>query len=717
LIDHEEYKFMLREALPIIAFKQKKNSSSISAKKKHLVSAGGFFTEYQGMLIYPSGKGTGKYSNGKALDQFGKQIVCRHLSGNIVNSIRADGRVMKDYHDIYASSKEIAKVTYLKENHYDTKRIAYNSTYYNIFDLNTLGATLSKVAGVLKGSEETSLLFDSENHTMAFTVIRKEAVDGPQYIIKFYDPNKTDNHTRIICNSLDDMKNLSINHLLKDASIKSYFQSHKYVALFSPKQRVNAEEPLVDLSGSNVGAQLIYCMWFGLSNVIPSLVTKYLANGGPIIFPTTSRGTHLLTRAGMENHFDAINKFINTINKSDLNPIAKNMILDINFPTLINATKTGKEDIVKQLIEFGRVNPNNQDMGKDTALHWALNQNNEPISLYLIEHSDITIRGLDKKNALDHAFESKNFNVIFAILKKGLSLHCIQQRELLSNIDKGSHALVCDYIASKYESITENDSTKFERLMKLLKDAGKDDIVEKIKPAEQQQEIKNAKQFIAFVIDEIQSFAIGFNNQTTVEEVGSRRTALLRQVNAILEDNQQELTQAYQILGLNQFSSGVDYAIRIKKEEITEKTDKTRLLIDIKFDEHLNKFKRKANEMNVKAEFDSNYKKAGIKANEFCFALERARQRFLDNHDDTSQNAKTQFKDDCDGAVRDAREILDAHREWKGAILKFCINVISFITRGLTDSKLGIFAKTASSTMLDTFEKNINNSLFAQISC
>src|SRR6478609_2948292 len=95
---------MLREALQITAFKQKKYSSSINAKKIKLGNQGRLFTEYHGMLIYSSKGGTGINLNCKALDQFGEKIVCRNLSGNIVNSIRDDGRVMKDYHDLYASS-------------------------------------------------------------------------------------------------------------------------------------------------------------------------------------------------------------------------------------------------------------------------------------------------------------------------------------------------------------------------------------------------------------------------------------------------------------------------------------------------------------------------------------------------------------------------------------------------------------------------------------
>lgn len=228
----------------------------------------------------------------------------------------------------------------------------------------------------------------------------------------------------------------------------------------------------------------------------------------------------------------------------------------------------------------------------------------------------------------------------------------------------------------------------------------------------QEQEIKNAKQSIDRVITLIKSVAVEFDNQTTVEGVGTKRTVLLCQVDAILENNQQALAQAYQTLGLNQSSSGIDDAIRLKNENISQKADKISLLIDMKFDEYLNDFERKAKEMNDKAESDFNYVKAGGEANKFCLALERARQRFLDNQDDTTfQYAKNQLKNDCDGAVRDARGTLDAHREWKGAILKFCIDALSFITRGLTDSKLGVFAKTASSTMLDTFEQDVNKKL------
>ena len=110
---------------------------------------------------------------------------------------------------------------------------------------------------------------------------------------------------------------------------------------------------------------------------------------------------------------------------------------------------------------------------------------------------------------------------------------------------------------------------------------------------------------------------------------------------------------------------------------------------------------------NKKEQGNSNYENAAGKASQFCAALKAAKEKFLREDIPLIDEAKEALQKECKVAANAARETLSNHREWKGAIAKFLINLASGLTWGLTDNIWGMFRQADSGRKLDNFEKDI----------
>lgn len=149
---------------------------------------------------------------------------------------------IKDYHEKFSTVKSIASIPALRDHVYDKQRLAYDASYYHVTSLERLGDTLSDIASSLAVEEQRHFAFSSENHVMAFSVSRKER---SKYIVKFYDPNKTNQHTGVLCENLDDLKKISINDLISEANLNIYFPVFKTGVIASGQQRKPNEAPVV----------------------------------------------------------------------------------------------------------------------------------------------------------------------------------------------------------------------------------------------------------------------------------------------------------------------------------------------------------------------------------------------------------------------------------------------------------------------------------------
>ena len=117
--------------------------------------------------------------------------------------------------------------------------------------------------------------------------------------------------------------------------------------------------------------------------------------------------------------------------------------------------------------------------------------------------------------------------------------------------------------------------------------------------------------------------------------------------------------------------------------------------------------------MVIKSLVQTEYIEASNKALTFYKALKAMKSVFLSSDKSLAQ-ARVELKDGCLLAVREARVVLDKHREWKGKIKKFLLDVLldvlSFLTIGLS-RQLGLFGKSDSGVKLDNFDQVLSKAI------
>ena len=113
--------------------------------------------------------------------------------------------------------------------------------------------------------------------------------------------------------------------------------------------------------------------------------------------------------------------------------------------------------------------------------------------------------------------------------------------------------------------------------------------------------------------------------------------------------------------------------------------------------------------MVIKSLVQTEYIEASNKALTFYKALQATKSIFLSSDKSLAQ-ARVDLKNGCLLAVKEARDVLDKHREWKGKIKKFLLDVLSFLTIGLS-RQLGLFGKSDSGVKLDNFDQVLSKAI------
>ncbi len=202
---------------------------------------------------------------------------------------------------------------------------------------------------------------------------------------------------------------------------------------------------------------------------------------------------------------------------------------------------------------------------------------------------------------------------------------------------------------------------------------------------------------------ELNAININFNSKTTKPLMINHRDVLLKQIEHFIES-----------LANRADNNHINY-----RELITLAEEKRRLtfnlsshleqrfdeLEQLSFEEHLKLFIQKQQEMSIKSLSNINYKEAVKCARSFCIALERAQNNFL-SLDKPLEQAKVELKKECLRAIKEARVVLENHREWKGTIKKFIMDILSWLSLGLS-AQLGLFSKTDSGMKLDDLEQTL----------
>lgn len=219
-----------------------------------------FFNRREHTVIYPSKEGEGVALNGQVVDYFGEKVVCRHLAMSA-----AEPPALKGYHQRLGSVEAIRSVNALFWAEYGLRYL--ESTYMHFTDSSGFGPFLAKVAAALNPSEETSFFLLTENHAMLLTAACKPISKKKcQYVFKFYDPNFTDCHRRVICESVSMVRNLRIKDLIHPDYYSQYFRKEEGLSFLGTKRRDDFIHPVIGFSGRAVRYALYLLIVYGYSH-------------------------------------------------------------------------------------------------------------------------------------------------------------------------------------------------------------------------------------------------------------------------------------------------------------------------------------------------------------------------------------------------------------------------------------------------------------------
>lgn len=197
----------------------------------------------------------------------------------------------------------------------------------------------------------------------------------------------------------------------------------------------------------------------------------------------------------------------------------------------------------------------------------------------------------------------------------------------------------------------------------------------------------------------INAIDISFTTLKDIEEINAHSQHLTSELNKIRHTHCPD-----------HVSFIVNFWISQKQEAINQAAENKKALVSyidtLAFDSHLQELTQKSEKLRNKAKQNSHYCTAADKAEELCLALRNAKEQCL-NKNKLDDIVKYEFKTNCLNAINKARPVLTQHREWKGALLRFMLNVLYLITFSLSDSRLGFFAKTDSEKKLDNFETGV----------
>ena len=133
-------------------------------------------------------------------------------------------------------------------------------------------------------------------------------------------------------------------------------------------------------------------------------------------------------------------------------------------------------------------------------------------------------------------------------------------------------------------------------------------------------------------------------------------------------------------------------------------------LNNMNFDEHLSIMKQKTAEMKEKAKKNDNYLDAAEKGELLCCALEKAKETWLNTLKSPLNEAKITFYKECYGAINEAKETLQTHRQWIGELKKFIHSL--FACLGLSNDSLRFFATTDSHKKLEAMNEDFQKDMF-----
>lgn len=130
---------------------------------------------------------------------------------------------------LFASQEAITHSNIIN-SHYDKDGYCSRADRYIQVSINDngLGYGFYLLSKNMKSGQTKKTTLSTAGHSMAAIIRRKK---NGLYVIKFYDPNTTLRHQRVICKNLKAISQLSINDFLSPQRIKDYFRAFKSILL------------------------------------------------------------------------------------------------------------------------------------------------------------------------------------------------------------------------------------------------------------------------------------------------------------------------------------------------------------------------------------------------------------------------------------------------------------------------------------------------------
>lgn len=168
-------------------------------------------------LVYPSSKGTNCNNNGRVKNMYGKRIVCRDMAAYQIRH-RNDDKLK--WREILNNPKQMEKQKELNEIGFSTIEFIQQPNKIYMCSPFNIGDALYEMVVNNENPTPPAALFSSYNHVMAIN-IEKRQKGG--VLLKFYDPNQSDDILRILVPSVDQLKKLTTDFLLNEKQFTEYF--------------------------------------------------------------------------------------------------------------------------------------------------------------------------------------------------------------------------------------------------------------------------------------------------------------------------------------------------------------------------------------------------------------------------------------------------------------------------------------------------------------
>lgn len=259
---------------------------------------------------YFSKKGAGNRNNNKAKDKDGKSIVCRHMAMYVMQLS------MKNYHDDLSSKESIESIEYFYNNHYDKQNLDLIGREYYFFDYDTFSSMMREILQTLDVGDQKNFLFLNKKHAMAISISKK-----PNYlVIKFYEPNKSDKHLRLIFSHSFDINHMSLDMFMLPHHIKSYLIKISMLVLIDYKSTLDRNVKIFTSKSQDVIKHLV-------SYDLADQLSEYFRESGQInlgpLMPLELDEVHELHFALQDNFYRIIEIYFNKILEESISEQSK----------------------------------------------------------------------------------------------------------------------------------------------------------------------------------------------------------------------------------------------------------------------------------------------------------------------------------------------------------------------------------------------------------